>query len=471
MKRLLSVIVSAAILGVIYWKIGPENRAQLLPIFRGCNPWWMALSLGMVVPLTMLTARRLQQLMPERGQLGFGEANKLILVAGVLNVVLPSKGGDIAKAFFMKDRSGLSGSLALSLVVFEKSCDMLSLLLWCVFGLALYPKRDALFLWMTLAVAAMLGFGLLLLGSVRFARLIFGIGTRFGPGKIRAKFARFDASWGEMHAYFWASKTRLAKLAATSVFIWFLHLLQIWLFILALRAWAPFLANLALSPLAILAGLLPIPTFGGAGTRDGALVALYAPYFGAPTALALGLLCTARYILPALGGLPFAGDYLASLRQAGAGGGTGPATVARQSFLMRVLWYGVGGLLSYGANVTLFGLLRWRLGLGEEVAYAVSLGVVMGLNLVWSYRVNFRTDSPLRQCLPKYGLAQLGAYCFNYGATQLLFDLVPGREKLVILFTAMVVAGVKFLLYHYWVFPRATAGGAAAAADDAAGPV
>jgi uncharacterized membrane protein YbhN (UPF0104 family) len=117
-----------------------------------------------------------------------------------------------------------------------------------------------------------------------------------------------------MHAYFWASKARLAKVAITSVFIWFLHLLQIWLFIFALRATVPFVINLALSPLAILAGLLPIPTFGGAGTRDGALVALYAPYFAAPTALALGLLCTARYILPALGGLPFAGRYFAAVR-------------------------------------------------------------------------------------------------------------------------------------------------------------
>src|ERR1044071_5009473 len=99
-----------------------------------------------------------------------------------------------------------------------------------------------------------------------------------------------------MHGYFWKDKLQLAAVSLTSVFIWFLHLLQIWLFILALKASVPFLTNLALSPLAILAGLLPVPTFGGAGTRDGALVVLYAPYFEAPKALALGLLCTARYI-------------------------------------------------------------------------------------------------------------------------------------------------------------------------------
>jgi uncharacterized protein (TIRG00374 family) len=314
MKKILSIIISLAILGFIYWKIGPANRAQLVQIFRNCDPLWMTVSLGMVVPLTLFTSWRLQQLMPSADQLGFGEANRLILVASVLNMVLPSNGGDIAKAFFMKDKSGLSGSLALSLVVFEKSCDMLSLLLWCVFGLALYPKHDAVFLGMTAVVAGMLFFGVLLLASVKFAHFFFDLGARFAPGKMKGKFVKFGASWAEMHEYFWSSKVRLAKVTLTSVFIWFLHLLQIWLFILALRAWTPFLTNLALSPLAILAGLLPVPTFGGAGTRDGALVALYAPYFGAPVALALGLLCTARYLLPAIGGLPFAGQYLAAVK-------------------------------------------------------------------------------------------------------------------------------------------------------------
>lgn len=313
-KKLLSIVISALILGFMYWKIGPENRARLFEIFRDCDRLWMGLSLGMVVPLTLFTSWRLQQLMPKAGQLGFGEANKLILVASVLNLVLPSKMGDIAKAWFLRDRGHLSGTLALSLVVFEKSCDMLSLLLWCVFGLVLYPQKDGVFWVMTVAVSGMLLLGCLLLGSKAFARLFFDLGARFAPGKIGAKLGQLAGSWSEMHDYFWASKARLLTVTATSVFIWFLHLLQIWMFILALRASVPFLTNLALSPLAILAGLLPVPTFGGAGTRDGALVALYAPYFAAPVALALGLLCTARYLLPAIGGLPFASEYFQKVK-------------------------------------------------------------------------------------------------------------------------------------------------------------
>ncbi|MEI8233669.1 MAG: lysylphosphatidylglycerol synthase transmembrane domain-containing protein [Verrucomicrobiota bacterium] len=306
MKKILSLLVSLGILALIYWKI---DCTKLLAAFTHSDPLWLALSLAMVIPLTLCTAWRLQQLMPARGQLGFGEANKLILVASVLNLVLPSKMGDIAKAYFMRDKGGMTGSLALSLVVFEKSCDMLSLLLWCVFGLLVYPQKDALFWTMTAGGAGIFLFGALLLGSKGFADFFFNAAARFGPKKIAAKMETLQASWNEMHGFFWASKRQLAKVTLTSVFIWFLHLLQIWMFILALKAWTPFLSNLALSPLAILAGLLPL-TFAGVGTRDAALVLFYAPFFDAPTAAALGVLCTGRYLLPALGGLPFVPQYL-----------------------------------------------------------------------------------------------------------------------------------------------------------------
>lgn len=310
MKRLISITISLIILAVIYTKI---DFPGLIQVFKNCDRWWMATSLGMVVPLTLFTAWRLQQLMPTGSRLGFGEANRLILAASVLNMVLPSKMGDIAKAYFMKQRGHLDGTLSLSLVVFEKACDLLSLLLWCVLGLLLYPHKDALFWTMTGGVLLGVVIGVFLLASRKFAHLFFLVAKKFAPKKLRSKLEKLQMSWAEMHEYFWRDKAQLLKITSTSVFIWFLHLLQIWFFILALKAWTPFLANLALSPLAILAGLLPL-TFAGVGTRDAALILFYQPYFNAPTAAALGLLCTSRYLLPAIGGLPFLGQYLAAVR-------------------------------------------------------------------------------------------------------------------------------------------------------------
>ncbi len=311
MKRLISILVSLIILALIYWRIDIQG---LVEVFRDCDRLWMVISLSMVIPITAITAWRLQQMAPPQAQLNFGEANRLILAASSLNMVLPSKMGDIAKAYFMRDRGHLPGTLALSLVVFEKTCDMLSLLLWCVFGLMFYPSKDALFWGMTVCIFAGLALGSFLLVSPQFADFFFKTARAIAPKKIRAKLDTLSQSWKEMHDYFWRDRDQLLKITGTSIFIWFLHLLQIWFFILALNAWAPFLANLALSPLAILAGLLPL-TFAGVGTRDAALILFYQPFFDAPTGAALGLLCTSRYLLPAIGGLPFLERYLTTLRK------------------------------------------------------------------------------------------------------------------------------------------------------------
>ena len=317
MKRLISILVSLIILAVIYWKIDFQG---LIQVFLNCDPFWMTLSLSMVIPITLITAWRLQQLMPASARplprsasLSFPEANRLILAASTLNMVLPSKMGDIAKAYFMKERGHLSGSLSLSLVIFEKACDMLSLLLWCGFGLLLYPQKDGLFWLMTFSILAGLTIGILLLASRSFAQGFFIIAQTIAPKKLKAKLATMQTSWREMHTYFWRDRLQFLKVTLTSVFIWFLHLLQIWFFILALKAWVPFLTNLALSPLAILAGLLPL-TFAGVGTRDAALIVFYQPYFAAPVAAALGVLCTSRYLLPAIGGLPFLGQFLSAIQ-------------------------------------------------------------------------------------------------------------------------------------------------------------
>ncbi len=310
LKRFISIVISVAILFYIYAQIDVANLVQVL---QNCDRLMLGISLGMVVPITLVTSWRLQQLVPQRS-LGLLEANRLILGASVLNMILPSKMGDIAKSYFMSERSNLSGSLALSISIFEKACDLLSLLLWCVFGLMLYPAKDSLFWIMTVGVAVGLVLGLLLLSSQQFANLFFGLSIKFTPKSVSMKLQKMQASWSEMHNYFWGDKQQLLLITSTSVFIWFLHLLQIWLFILALQAITPFLVSLALSPLSILAGLLPL-TFAGIGTRDAAIIYFYQDYFNEATGAALGLLCTSRYFIPALIGLPFLGQMLGAVKK------------------------------------------------------------------------------------------------------------------------------------------------------------
>ncbi|ACB52704.1 CHP374-containing protein [Crocosphaera subtropica ATCC 51142] len=311
MKRFISLAISTAILVILYSKI---NFQQLLKVFRDCNLAWLSISLTMVIPITLITAWRLQQLMPKNSNLGLLEANRLILGSSVLNMILPSKMGEIAKAYFLRDRGHLSGSLSISLVIFERIFDLLSLLFYCVLGLIIYPNKDEFFLVMTIGILISLSVGLLLICSQNFALFFLKSLSKISPNSIKLKIQTLESSWQEMHQYFWSHPNQLITITSTSIFLWFLHLLQIWFFILALNAWVPFVTNLALSSLAILAGLLPL-TFAGVGTRDAALVYLYQPYFSASIGAALGILCTSRYFLPALVGLPFLNQMMSAVRQ------------------------------------------------------------------------------------------------------------------------------------------------------------
>lgn len=310
-KRFISLAVSTALLFYLYSQIEID---RLWEVFQNCAPFWMIISLGMVIPLTLFTSWRLQQLMPKGTNLSFIEANRLILGSSVLNMVLPSKMGDIAKAYFMRERDNLSGTLSLVIVIFEKACDMLSLLLWCIFGLFFYPEKNAFFWGMTAIITSAFLTGVALLGWRAFADLFFNLTTKIAPKKIKPKLQQMQQSWIEMHNYFWRDRKQLILITVTSIFIWFLHLLQIWLFIIALKAWTPFVVSLALSPLSILAGLLPL-TFAGIGTRDAAIIWFYQPYFDEAVGAALGLLCTSRYFLPAIIGLPFLNQMMATMRQ------------------------------------------------------------------------------------------------------------------------------------------------------------
>ncbi|MCP4328531.1 MAG: flippase-like domain-containing protein [Alphaproteobacteria bacterium] len=321
MKRLISIAVSVAILGIIYWRI---DFAALVASLVASDLLWLAAGLLALAPITAVTAWRFTRLVPDSAHIDLAEAVRLTLAASSLNLVLPSKMGDLAKAWFIRDRGHMTGSLAVALVVFEKTCDMLALLVWCVFGLLLYADKDALFWVMTVGVAGGLALGLTLLASSRITAGFFLIVSAKAPAPIGRAAAGLAEDWEAMHAYFWSDRRRVALIAAVSLVIWFMHLGQIWLLILALNAAVPFLDNLALAPLAILAGLLPL-TFAGIGTRDAALIFFFAPFMAAPVAAALGVLCTLRYVLPAIAGLPFLGAYLAILRAhksgtSGAGG-------------------------------------------------------------------------------------------------------------------------------------------------------
>lgn len=311
MKRLIALAVSLIILAIIWWSV--DMRAIGAAI-AAADPIWLLLGLAMVVPLTLVTALRFMML--SRTPLRLGSATRLILSASTLNLVLPSKMGDLAKSYVLTSKYGFDGKLALALVVMEKMLDMAALLFWGVLAM-LWLGRDEP--WLLLAAVATGGLLLLLivlLSPLGLSRWLIGLAARLLPGKIGRWVGGFGGEWQEAVRWFWSRRGRMLGVVAVSIALWAAHLAQFWLFAQALAP-VPFLDNMAFATLAILAGLLPL-TMAGVGTRDGAILFLYRDFLAPGQAAVLGVLATLRYLLPAIAGLPFMGDYLQRTRKAGA---------------------------------------------------------------------------------------------------------------------------------------------------------
>lgn len=302
MKRAASIGLSLLILAILWYHI--DFRAILAAVGRA-NVYWLAGGLVCVIPLTLTTALRFGLL--TRRNLGLGATSRLTLAASTLNLLLPSKMGDLAKAWVLRNRYGYDGGQAFTLVVFEKLVDLTSLLFWGVIALFV-EARGIAFVVAAAGLGTLLGALLLVLSPAGVAPgLLAAVASKL-PRRIDRRATALADQWREMTASFWRKPRRAALVWAVSLALWASHLVQIWMFARALGPDVPLMDSMAGAALAILAGLLPF-TMAGIGTRDAALVYFYAPWLSAAQGAALGVLATLRYLLPALAGLPFVHDY------------------------------------------------------------------------------------------------------------------------------------------------------------------
>lgn len=310
MRKLVGLVVSLFILWLIWRRIDP---AAMLAAVRACDPAWLGAGLTMVVPLTLATAWRFRVL--SRSGLGLGTAVRLILSSSTLNLVLPSKMGDIAKAWVLSGRHGYPPRLAVAIVVLEKLLDLASLLVWGVAALLWVGGRDP---WMLLAaagIAVLLALMAVLLLPLPVAPRLMALLGGVLPGRIGRAARDFSAEWAEVTGWFWADRMRALRVLALSLALWAGHLAQFWLFARALAVGVPFVDNMAMATLSILVGLAPF-TMAGIGTRDAAIIFLYRAWLHPGQGAVLGVLATTRYLMPALAGLPYLRDYLPPERRA-----------------------------------------------------------------------------------------------------------------------------------------------------------
>lgn len=313
MKRIIAAIVS---LGVLVALLLAVDLRTLAGTFRTTQWGWFAVAILMFVPQVLVISMRWRRLVGVLAPISLGEAVSLILASQTMNLVLPSKMGDLTKALFLKRTGTLDLKRATNVVVFEKMLDVAVLAGVMVVGVALLLACHALQPAQVGGALLAGGMGLCAVFLVAAAYFIppamipgFARARAFlGRGRKLGKLAAFLDSGHDVISLLQSRGARRGRVLAMSLLIWALHLVQIWFFFRSVGVNPPLTQFASMVPLAIFIGIVPV-TIGGFGTRDAAMVYLFSQY-PKEAMLAAALYVDLRYILPSIAGIPFLNRYI-----------------------------------------------------------------------------------------------------------------------------------------------------------------
>jgi hypothetical protein len=327
-KRAVALAITVAILALIFAKV---DRAALAENIRATRWDFFALAIFMFVPQVWAIAWRWRRLVGVFVPISWRESIALILASNTMNLVLPSKLGDLSKGVFLKHTGTLDLKRAMNVVVFEKMLDVATLALIMLAGVAaLFARGGA----MPLQLGAAAFAGVAGAAAVAAVAVLYFVPPDALPGLrqliaflgSRPKLRKFEELFRASHETISLLQSRGARrgmICALSALIWGFHLAQIYLFFLSMNAAPlPFFQFATLVPLAIIIGLLPL-TVAGFGTRDGALIAFF-PQFPASMMLGVALYVNLRYILPAIAGIPYLNRYVTYAKEAREQSGSKP---------------------------------------------------------------------------------------------------------------------------------------------------
>lgn len=235
--------------------------------------------------------------------LDFKTAFKIYFIGETLNLILPSKSGDISKAYFVKKFKGYSASYAVSTVVFEKVLDLMSIAIIFMVGFSLTKSS--------------LDFLDIIFGFIMLVTLIFLIFVFFDKIALirniiyKVNKQRLISIYKGISEFLKNIRSKwllLLSIVLMSLIFWAGHLFQIYLFFHAANLEIPYSEVIYYMPIVIIISLVPI-TIGGLGTRDATLLVLLSATYSAESVVLAGMLISLRYFIPGIIGMFFIKNY------------------------------------------------------------------------------------------------------------------------------------------------------------------
>jgi hypothetical protein len=296
MKKL-SILLTAGVLAALYAHI---DLSRLGSHLLRVHPLYFGFALMLFIPLFWVTSLRWRLMILHLHPLTMRDSFRMVMASKALNAVLPSKLGEMSKAFFLRREGGPHLGPALFAVILEKALDLGGLCSVMLLGFLLSPQRTHA-MWVGAAVSLGVILGLALLMTAPLERMAEWMESR------NRRFTWLTRRFREGSVVIHGWKRRrggVFSILFLSFFLWCLHILQIYLFFPSLRQ--PMSVHVAMAniPLGLLVGLLPI-TLGGMGTRDAALIVLFRDYADPSLMAGIGILCSLRIWVDSLLGVPF----------------------------------------------------------------------------------------------------------------------------------------------------------------------
>ncbi|MCX7592082.1 MAG: flippase-like domain-containing protein [Kiritimatiellae bacterium] len=296
---LLTLGISIVILALLYRKIEPRACKALFERIRLAHVFPIVVSL---VAIDLLTALRWRIMTGIWCQISYIEGLMHVLASSALNVIVPSKLGGLAKAYFLSRSIAMPAKAALSLVIYERLLD-LAMLSVVFMSVAAASSAGSVLLGATLLVAVgiVILFFILHLVDARRLHLVTRIRRRPHLGRVVSWLDVFY----EFHTSSANSRIRLFTTHVLTLIIWLCHALQLVCTFWLIVPGVPALTVVRNMFSAIFVGFLPVST-AGVGTRDMAIVYLFRGLVSYEEALLVGAATTfVRYVIPTLIGIPF----------------------------------------------------------------------------------------------------------------------------------------------------------------------
>jgi len=288
-KITLNIALYSSTVLIFYFLLKLVGVNAIVDEFKRTNPVYIFYSFLLSLIFAMLSGLKLKMLSQMMGyRINWIRCQKITFATYPLNVILPSKSGDLAKSWSL--RGIMPVSQGVGIVILDRLIDLIILCLLSFAGSALINDIKLLIL--------------------SLSALLTGITSMFILYKAKGfnsnnRFFRHIKDIGYATRCLLYNWKYFIAIFAISILIWMGSAFQIFLLYSAVGKHIPFTFSIAVSPIAILIRILPI-TVAGMGTRDLSLVYLFSAYSTDSASISVGLLFSfLRYWILALIGIPF----------------------------------------------------------------------------------------------------------------------------------------------------------------------